>query len=184
MVEIFLSQDLRVRGQDLLHLVVRQGRQQGKTSGSDTQGVAVAGVKRMNTDWVWPFLAMDADGVDASRNRKEGRVASLLAQPHEGSERDRMDAETSACESAQNVDLRSDVVASCFRILVEKACPYQGEKHPPDGRLWKIALLDKLREAGTERPRPTNEEEQGGGTVDALSAAGSSGADRLHGLFG
>ena len=28
-----------------------------------------------------------------------------------------MDAETSACEGAQNVDFRSNVVASCFRIF-------------------------------------------------------------------
>jgi hypothetical protein len=95
-----------------------------------------------------------------------------------------MYAEASACEGAQNVDLRTDVIASRFRILVEKACSYEGEKHPPDSRLGKIALLDNLREAGTERPRPTDEEEQGGGTVDALSAAGSGGADRLHGLSG
>src|SRR5215207_2243437 len=93
-----------------------------------------------------------------------------------------MYAEASACEGAQNVDLRTDVVASRFQILVEKACPYQREKYSADGRLGEIALLDKLREAGTERSRPSNEEEQGGGTVDALGAAGSSVADRLHGL--
>src|SRR5918995_1885950 len=102
MMRILLSQDLRVRGQDLLHLVVRQGRQQGKTSCSDTQRVAVAGVKRMDTDRIRPFLAMDADGVDAPRDREEGRVARLLAQPHQGTERDRMDAEASACEGAQD----------------------------------------------------------------------------------
>jgi hypothetical protein len=100
MVGIFLSQDLRVRGQDLLHLVVRQGRQQGKTSGSDTQRVAVAGVKRMDSNRVRTFLAMDADGIDASRDRKESRVARLLAQPHERTEGNWMYAETSACESA------------------------------------------------------------------------------------
>lgn len=70
-----------------------------------------------------------------------------------------MYAETSACESAQNVDLRPDVIASCFRILVEKACSYEGEQHPPDSRLGKIALLDNLREAGAEWPRPTDKEE-------------------------
>ena len=59
-----------------------------------------------------------------------------------------MYAEASACEGAQNVDLRTDVVAPGFRILVEKACPYQCEKHPADGRLGKIALLDKLRAGG------------------------------------
>jgi hypothetical protein len=45
-------------------------------------------------------------------------------------------------------------------------------------------LLDNLREASTERPRSTDEEEQGGGTVDALSATGSGIADHLDGLFG
>jgi hypothetical protein len=68
--------------------------------------------------------------------------------------------------------------------LVEKACSYEGEKHPPDSRLGKIALLDNLREASTERPRSTHEEEQGGGTVDALSATGGGFADHLHGLSG
>jgi hypothetical protein len=68
--------------------------------------------------------------------------------------------------------------------LVEKACPYQCEKHPPDGRLGKIALLDKLREASARGPCSTNKEEQRSGTVDALSAAGSGIANRLHGRSG
>ncbi|WP_246812025.1 hypothetical protein [Microvirga sp.] len=45
-------------------------------------------------------------------------------------------------------------------------------------------MLYNLREASTERPRSTDEEEQGGGTVNALSATGSSIADHLHGLLG
>ncbi|WP_244445293.1 hypothetical protein [Microvirga sp. BSC39] len=45
-------------------------------------------------------------------------------------------------------------------------------------------MLDNLREASAERPRSTYEEEQGGGTVDALSTAGSGIADHLHGLSG
>src|SRR3712207_103025 len=110
-------------------------------------------MKRMDTDRVRAFLTMDADGVNASRNRKEGCVASLLAQSHQGTERDRMYAETSACEGAQNVDLRSDVIASCFRILVEKTCSYESEKHPPDSWLGKIALFDNLREARSEERR-------------------------------
>jgi len=68
--------------------------------------------------------------------------------------------------------------------LVEKTCSYESEKHPPDSWLGKIALFDNLREASTERPRSTHEEEQGGGTVDALSTTGSGIADHLHGLSG
>jgi hypothetical protein len=68
--------------------------------------------------------------------------------------------------------------------LVEKACSYEGEKHPPDSRLGKIALLDNLREASAEWTRSTHEEEQGSGTVYALSATGSGIADHLHGLSG
>jgi len=68
--------------------------------------------------------------------------------------------------------------------LVEKSCSYESEKHPPDSRFGKIALLDNLREASAERPRSTHEEEQGGGTIDALSASGSGIADHLHGLSG
>ena len=38
-----------------------------------------------------------------------------------------MYAEACACEGAQDVELRAEVVASRFRILVEKACPHQRE---------------------------------------------------------
>jgi hypothetical protein len=68
--------------------------------------------------------------------------------------------------------------------LVEEARSYEGEEYPPDCGFGKVALLDNLREAGAEWPRPTDKEEQGGGTVDALSAAGSGVADHLHGLSG
>jgi hypothetical protein len=45
-------------------------------------------------------------------------------------------------------------------------------------------LLDNLRETSAERPRSTHEEEQGGGTIYALSPTGSGIADHLHGLSG
>jgi hypothetical protein len=95
-----------------------------------------------------------------------------------------MYAEASARDVAKNINLRSDIVAPCFLILIEKACSYEGKKHSPDSRFRKIALLDKLREAGALRSRASNEEEQGCCTVDALSAASSSVADRLHRLPG
>src|SRR5687768_5074131 len=122
MARIFLGQDFRVCGQDFLHFVIRQGRQQSKTSGPNTQWVPVSRMKRMDSDRVGAFLAMDADGVHAPWDREKSRVARLLAQPQERAERNRMYAEASARDVAKNINLRSDIVAPCFRILIEKAC--------------------------------------------------------------
>ena len=168
MMGIPFCQDLRVRGQDFLHLVIRQCGQKRKASGPNPERVTVSGMERMDPDRIGAFLPMHANRVDIARDRQEGGVARFLTQPHEGAQRHRVDAEACACKSAQDVDLRAEVVASCVRILVEKACPHQREKHPADGRLGKITLRDEFREAGAGGSRPAHEKKQGGSPVDAL----------------